>query len=32
MSIRWWEDYEAALQEAKSQRKILFLYFHKTPG
>lgn len=32
MSISWYDDYDAALAEAKKQQRILFLYFHKSPG
>lgn len=32
MAIQWVETYEAALAQAKKERKLLFLYFHKTPG
>lgn len=32
MAIQWIEGYDAALAEAKKQRRPLFLYFHKTPG
>lgn len=32
LAIEWLDNYEAALSEAKKQRRILFLDFHKTPG
>lgn len=32
MSISGHNDYEAALAEAKKRQRILFLYFHKSPG
>lgn len=32
MTIEWLEDYDAAVDRAKRQQRILFLDFHKTPG
>lgn len=32
MSIRWLDDYDGALKEAKSGRRLLFIDFYKTPG
>lgn len=32
VAIEWVESYEAAVDQAKRQQRILFLDFHKTPG
>lgn len=32
MAIEWFEDYDAAVDQAKRRQRILYLDFHKTPG
>lgn len=32
MAIQWLDNYDAALEQARAQRRLVFLDFHKTPG
>jgi len=32
MAIQWLDDYDTALEQARAQRRLVFLDFHKTPG